>query len=143
MQVSKLIENRARADIISCTVEHTLRDVVGILAAKRIGAMPVMDGAKVVGIVSERDVLYCLAAEGEGSLAKRVQEVMTAPVQTVECTTSCDEALAVMTAGRFRHLPVVRDGEMCGFLSIGDLVKVRLDEVSHEAAAMRDYIRLA
>lgn len=143
MQVSKLIENRARADIISCTADHTLNEIVQILASKRIGAMPVMDDARVVGIVSERDVLYCLASEGEGSLAKRVREVMTSPVQTVECTTSCEEALAIMTAGRFRHLPVVKDGDMCGFLSIGDLVKSQLDEVSHEAAAMRDYIRLA
>lgn len=143
MQVSKLIENRARADIVSCSPGNTLRDAVRILAEKRIGAMPVMDGDQVVGIVSERDVLYCLAAEGEGSLAKSVREVMTAPVQTVECTTSCDEALALMTAGRFRHLPVVEHGVMRGFLSIGDLVKSRLDEVSHEAEALRDYIRLA
>lgn len=143
MRVSKLIENRARADIVSCGGEDSLRDVVRMLAERRIGAMPVVDGDAVVGIVSERDVLYCLASEGEGSLAKRVSEVMTAPVQTVECSASCDEALAIMTAGRFRHLPVVENGTMCGFLSIGDLVKSRLDEVSHEAEALRDYIRLA
>lgn len=143
MQVAKLIEHRDRADIISCGPGDTLREVVRQLAERRIGAMPVMDDEEVVGIVSERDVLYCLAAEGEGSLAKRVADVMTAPVQTVECTTSCDEALAIMTAGRFRHLPVVENGAMRGFLSIGDLVKSRLDEVSHEAEALRDYIRLA
>jgi CBS domain-containing protein len=143
MQVSKLIESRDRADIVSCGANDTLRDAVRQLAARRIGAMPVMDGDRVVGIVSERDVLYCLAAEGDGSLAKTVAEVMTAPVQTVECTASCDEALAIMTAGRFRHLPVVENGVMRGFLSIGDLVKSRLDEVSFEAEALRDYIRLA
>lgn len=143
MQVSKLLEARATADIISCAPDQTLRDVVRILADKRIGAMPVVADCDIVGIVSERDVLYCLAAEGEGSLAKSVREVMTTPVSTVECSTSCDEALAVMTAGRFRHLPVVENGVMRGFLSIGDLVKSRLDEVSHEAEAMRDYIRLA
>lgn len=143
MQVSKLLEARARADIISCSASDTLRDIVRILADRRIGAMPVMNGDEVIGIISERDVLYCLAAEGEGSLAKSVREVMTTPVTTVECTTSCNEALAMMTAGRFRHLPVVENGAMCGFLSIGDLVKSRLDEISHEAEAMRDYIRLA
>lgn len=143
MQVAKLVENRARADIVSCGPRDTLRDAVRQLAERRIGAMPVMDGDQVVGIVSERDVLYCLAAEGEGSLAKPVAEVMTTPVQTVECSASCDEALAIMTAGRFRHLPVVENGAMRGFLSIGDLVKSRLDEVSHEAEALRDYIRLA
>lgn len=143
MQVSKLLETRARADIVGCTPEQTLRDVVHMLAERRIGAMPVTQEAQIVGIISERDVLYCLAAEGEGSLAKQVREVMTTPVITVECSASCDEALALMTARRFRHLPVVENGAMCGFLSIGDLVKSRLDEISHEAEAMRDYIRLA
>ena len=143
MQVSKLLENRASADIISCGPEASLHDAVRILAERRIGAMPVMEGDRVVGIISERDVMYCLAAEGGQSLAKPVREAMTAPVVTVECTTSCNEALALMTARRFRHLPVVENGDMCGFLSIGDLVKSRLDEVSDEANAMRDYIRLA
>lgn len=143
MQVSKLIEGRSKEDIVSCSPDITLREAVRILAEKRIGALPVVNGDQVVGIVSERDVLYCLAAEGEGGLAKGVREVMTTPVTTVDCTASCDEAMALMTAGRFRHLPVVEQGVMCGFLSIGDLVKSRLDEVSHEADAMRDYIRLA
>lgn len=143
MQVSQLIKGRDRADIVRCSPDITLREAVRILADRRIGALPVVSDDRVVGIVSERDVLYCLAREGGGSLAKSVREVMTTPVTTVECTTSCDEALALMTAGRFRHLPVIEHGAMCGFLSIGDLVKSRLDEVSHEADAMRDYIRLA
>ena len=143
MQVSQLLENRSSADIVSCTADVSLQDAVRMLAEHRIGAMPVVEGGKVVGIISERDVLYCLASAGAASLGKRVSEVMTAPVVTVECTTSCVEALALMTARRFRHLPVVEHGEMRGFLSIGDLVKVRLEEVSHEAEAMRDYIRMA
>lgn len=143
MQVAALLEDRASADIVSCGPDESLAEAVGALAQHRIGAMPVMEGGQVIGIVSERDVLYCLAAEGAGSLAKPVREVMTAPVVTVDCTTSCVEALALMTARRFRHLPVVENGQMRGFLSIGDLVKVRLDEVSHEAEAMRDYIRMA
>ena len=143
MQVSQLLENRSSADIVSCTSDISLQDAVRMLAERRIGAMPVVEGKQVVGIISERDVLYCLAAKGGASLGKTVGEVMTAPVITVECTTSCVEALALMTARRFRHLPVVEDGEMCGFLSIGDLVKVRLDQVSHEAEAMRDYLRMA
>lgn len=143
MQVSKLIAGRASSDIVSCAPDATLQDVVHILAEHRIGAMPVMEGRKVVGIISERDVMYCLAAEGGEGLAKRVSEAMTAPVISVECTTSSLEALALMTERRFRHLPVVEDGEMCGFLSIGDLVKSRLDEVSVEANAMREYIRMA
>lgn len=143
MQVSRLIEDRASSDIVSCSSAISLHEAVVVLADKRIGAMPVVDDGAVVGIVSERDVLYCLAAEGAASLAKPVSEVMTTPVITVECSASCDEAMALMTKGRFRHLPVVKNGAMCGFLSIGDLVKSRLDEVSHEAEAMRDYIRMA
>ena len=143
MQVSALLESRATADIVSVAPDASLHDAVRILADKRIGAVPVMEGGQVVGILSERDVMYCLAAHGGAALDKPVREAMTAPVVTVECTTSNLEALALMTERRFRHLPVVENGAMCGFLSIGDLVKSRLDEVSGEAKAMRDYIRLA
>lgn len=143
MQIAALLENRASADIISCAPDATLHDAVRILAEKRIGAMPVMSGDEVVGIISERDVMYCLAAEGGNALGKSVREAMTSPVITVECTSSCNEALALMTQRRFRHLPVVEDGAMRGFLSIGDLVKSRLDEVSDEANAMRQYITMA
>ncbi len=143
MQVARLLENRPQADIVSCGPDTSLHDAVSMLAERRIGAMPVIEDNAVIGIISERDVLYCLAATGADSLSRRVRDVMTAPVVSVDCTTSCVEALALMTARRFRHLPVVQNGQMRGFLSIGDLVKVRLDEVSHEADAMRDYIRLA
>lgn len=143
MQLSTLLEHRASADIISCAPDLSLHEAVQMLAEKRIGAMPVMEGGEVIGIISERDVLYCLAAEGPQSLSRTVREVMTAPVVTVECTTSCVEAMALMTARRFRHLPVVENGQMRGFVSMGDLVKVRLEEVSYEAEAMREYIRMA
>ena len=88
---------------------------------------------------SRKEIVGKICAE----TGKSVREVMTAPVVTVECTTSCTEALALMTARRFRHLPVVENGAMRGFLSIGDLVKVRLDEISHEAEAMRECDRIA
>jgi CBS domain-containing protein len=143
MQVATLLENRASADIISCSPDDSLHDAVRILTEHRIGAMPVMESGKVVGIISERDVMHCLSKFGGQSLGHKVREAMTAPVVTVECTTTCDAALALMTERRFRHLPVVENGEMCGFLSIGDLVKSRLEEVSDEADAMRDYIRMA
>lgn len=143
MQVAALLETRPRSAIISCAPDERLSEAVAKLAENRIGAMPVMQGGDVIGIISERDILYCLAAKGGDSLAKTVGEVMTAPVVSVDCSTSCVEALALMTARRFRHLPVVENGSMRGFLSIGDLVKVRLEEVSHEAEAMREYIRFA
>lgn len=143
MKIATLLAGRARSDIVSCSPDIPLREAVQLLARQRIGAMPVMEGDRVTGIVSERDLLYCIAAEGAGSLAKPVGEVMTAPPITVGLDTSCDEALALMTRRRVRHLPVVEGGTMIGFLSIGDLVKSRLDEVSHEAEAMREYIRMA
>src|SRR3546814_1755669 len=76
-------------------------------------------------------------------LSRRVGDVMTAPPITVEAGTRVDEALELMTRRRIRHLPVIEQGQMCGFISIGDLVKSRIDEVEYEAAAMRNYIQTA
>ena len=140
MTIAKLIEGRASSDIISVSVDQKVSDAVRILASKRIGALPVMEGGRVAGIFSERDVIYRLAEEGDACLSRPVGEVMTSPAITVERTTMINHALALMTKRRIRHLPVVDGGAMCGFISIGDLVKVRMDEVQHEADAMRDYI---
>lgn len=143
MDIAKLIANRPSAEIVRCDRNARVGDIVSILADRRIGALPVMEGGKVVGIFSERDVIYRLAEEGALCLDRQVGEVMTSPAITVTPSTRVDEALALMTRRRIRHLPVL-DGEvMCGFISIGDLVKSRIVEVEHEAAAMRDYIRTA
>ena len=114
---------------------------VEILAEKRIGALPVLDGAEVVGIFSERDVLHCLRKFGHDAMDHVVRDVMTADVISVERTKSVMGALSLMTKRRIRHLPVVEDGNLVGFVSIGDLVKYRIDKIEHEAAAMRDYIQ--
>ena len=140
MHIGKLIEGRASSDIISVNVDQPVREAVGLLASKRIGALPVMSGGQVAGIFSERDVIYRLADEGQSCLDRPVGDVMTSPAITVDRTTLADQALALMTRRRIRHLPVVDGGTMCGFISIGDLVKSRMDEVQHEADAMRDYI---
>ena len=140
MDIGMLIADRAGSDVISCTIDTPVRDAVGLLASKRIGALPVMDGTAVAGIFSERDVIYRLAEEGDACLARPVGEVMTSPPITVDRRTKVDQALALMTKRRIRHLPVVDGPTMRGFVSIGDLVKSRMDEVQHEADAMRDYI---
>lgn len=140
MNIGKLIESRTSSDIISVNVDQTVRDAVKILASKRIGALPIMRGGQVAGIFSERDVIYRLAEEGQSCLDRPVGEVMTSPAITVDRATLVDQALALMTKRRIRHLPVVEGDAMCGFISIGDLVKSRFDEVQHEADAMRDYI---
>ena len=140
MDIGKLIAHRKSSDIISCTVDALVKEAVSLLASKRIGALPIMQEGQVVGIFSERDVIYRLSDEGSACLERPVREVMTALPITVDRHTKVDEALALMTERRIRHLPVVENGAMAGFISIGDLVKSRLDEVQHEAAAMREYI---
>lgn len=143
MEISHLISGRRGADIISCETGTIVRDAVAILASRKIGAVPVMEAGRVVGIYSERDVVYRLAEEGAACLDRRVAEVMTSPPITVTPQTKVIEALALMTRRRIRHLPVLEGEVLCGFISIGDLVKSRIDEVEHEAAAMRDYIQMA
>ncbi|RDC61165.1 IMP dehydrogenase [Alteripontixanthobacter maritimus] len=141
MNIAKLVETRSVDDIISCETSCTMRDAVTILAEKRIGALPVMQDGEVVGIFSERDVIYRLANEGAVCLDRKLGDVMTSPAITTETSKKVDDALGLMTRRRIRHLPVVEKGRMCGFVSIGDLVKSRMDEVEQEAQAMREYIR--
>lgn len=143
MDVARLIAQRANLEIVTCDVAMPMRDALSILATRKIGALPVMREGQIAGIFSERDVIYCLEREGETSLDKPVGEVMTAPPITVAPTTRIEEALTLMTRRRIRHLPVVDSGQMCGFLSIGDLVKAQIDAIAHEAEAMRTYIQSA
>lgn len=116
---------------------------VALLAGKRIGAAPVVQDGELVGILSERDILYCLQSEGADVLGKPVAEVMTAPAITVTRSDSILGALSLMTRRRIRHLPVVEDGRLLGIVSIGDLVKYRIDRIEAEAEDMRNYIRSA
>ncbi len=143
MQIAKLIAGRDPADITHCTVDMPVREVVALLAGKRIGALPVMNGSMVAGIFSERDLIYRVAEMGDKCLDCPVGEMMTAPAITVGTHETVLEALGLMTRRRIRHLPVLEDGAMRGFISIGDLVKSRLDEVGHEAEALRTYIQSA
>lgn len=126
--------------VIGCEEDESVGAVVARLVEKRIGAVPVMRGSSVVGIFSERDVIRCVAQHGPVSVDMRVGDVMTSPAVTVTVDTGVMAALSLMTKRRFRHLPVVEGDTMVGFVSIGDLVKFRIDQVEAEAAAMRDYI---
>lgn len=142
MTVGRLIEGRGAA-IHTCEAGATVREAVMLLAERRIGALPVLRDDMVVGIFSERDVIYRLREEGPAVLDRLVGDVMTAPAVTVEPDTEVIAALALMTQRRVRHLPVVRDGRMIGLVSIGDLVKHRIEMVESEAEAMRSYIQSA
>lgn len=142
MTIKAILEGRS-GDIFSCTADMSVSDAVAILAEKRIGALPVLDGERVAGIFSERDVLHCVREFGAAAMVKPVADVMTADVIAVDTSKSAIGALSLMTKRRIRHLPVVNDGELVGFVSIGDLVKYRIDKIESEAAAMRDYINSA
>ena len=139
MTVRAILANKG-ADVVGVSPDDRVADAVKLLATKRIGAVPVVDGDRVLGIFSERDVIYCLERDGAGALDKRVGDVMTAPVMSVEPAQPVLAALSLMTRRRIRHLPVVEGERMVGFISIGDLVKYRIDKIEEEAAAMRDYI---
>lgn len=141
MTIARIIAPRSPSDIIACDCHTPVSEVIQTLATRRIGALPVMRDGRVVGIVSERDVIYRLADRGKDCLDVPVEEIMTSPAITVEPSTTIDEALGMMTRRRFRHFPVVENGELVAFISIGDLVKHKMDEVQHEAEALRNYIQ--
>ncbi|MBS0504468.1 MAG: CBS domain-containing protein [Proteobacteria bacterium] len=142
MTIAAVIKGR-EGQVISIGGDARVADAIAILAEKRIGALPVIEDGRVVGIFSERDVIYCVARDGAAALDQRVAEAMTAPVHTVEPNQGVLAALSLMTRRRFRHLPVVESDSLVGFVSIGDLVKHRIDKIEAEAAAMRDYIQSA
>ncbi|EJL23337.1 CBS domain-containing protein [Novosphingobium sp. AP12] len=141
MTIGRIIEGRG--DVVTCDVSTTVRDAVGILSDRRIGAVPVMEDGEIAGIFSERDVIYRLREMGAEVLDMPLGHIMTASPVTVDPDTAVIAALSLMTRRRIRHLPVVADGRMVAFVSIGDLVKYRIDKIESEAAAMRDYIQTA
>jgi CBS domain-containing protein len=140
MTVSIFME---RGEVIQARTEDTVASVVALLAEKRIGCVPVVENGKVVGIFSERDVLYGLARVGAALLDMELGEVMTTPAVTIEPDTPILSALSLMTRRRMRHLPIVEGERMVGFVSIGDLVKSRIHRIESEAEAMRSYIQSA
>jgi CBS domain-containing protein len=143
MTIAAILQNRGDNNIISVLPDMPVLDVLALLADKRIGAVPVVEHEEVVGIMSERDIIYGMRRDGAAFLDRPVRETMTSTVITVTSVTSPLEALAMMTQRRIRHLPVVDDGVLVGFVSIGDLVKARIERIEQEAAAMREYIQTA
>jgi CBS domain-containing protein len=142
MIIKNILSNKG-SDVVAVESSTRVEQAVALLAEKRIGAVPVVDHGSVRGIFSERDVIYGLAQNGEAGLQRRVGDVMTSPAVTVDLDTPVLSALSLMTRRRIRHLPVLDKGNLVGFVSIGDLVKHRIDQIEHEAASMRDYIQTA
>ena len=142
MTIAIILQGREGA-VFTASPEESVETVVARLAEKRIGALPVVENGEVLGIFSERDVIYGLASHGSALMAKQVGDVMTAPAITVTADTPVLSALSLMTRRRIRHLPVADGLQIVGFVSIGDLVKYRIEKIEAEASAMRDYIQMA
>lgn len=142
MTVAKFLDG-SRGAVVHVETGDTVARVVALLAERRIGCVPVVANGRVTGIFSERDVIYGLAARGSALLELPVGEVMTAPAVTIDRDTPILTALSLMTQRRIRHLPIVDGEHMVGFISIGDLVKSRIDRIESEAEAMRSYIQSA
>jgi CBS domain-containing protein len=118
----------------------TVAELVGTLTSYNVGALPVVDGGELVGIVSERDVVRRLHADGVSLLALRVSDIMTSGVTTCAPGDQVADLAKIMTAGRFRHLPVLENGALVGIVSIGDLVKARIDLLESEREQLQSYI---
>jgi CBS domain-containing protein len=141
MNVAAILRHKGRA-VTTARPTTTLLEVADKLAAKRIGAILIVGTrGEIAGIVSERDIIRALSVRGHDCLTEPVSETMTKHVVTCEETDTLDELMAMMTARRFRHLPVMADGALVGIISIGDVVKHHVSEVEMEATAMREYIR--
>jgi CBS domain-containing protein len=131
------------AQVETIEVGAPVFEAVRKLGEKRIGALLVMEGGRIAGIMSERDVIYCLRDHGPDVLESPVSRAMTAPAITADSSTGVLAALALMTQRRIRHLPIVDGGQLKGIVSIGDLVKHRMESIEAEAEAMRAYIQSA
>lgn len=142
MTIAAILRNKG-AEVVTLLPSISVAGAVALLAKRRIGAAPVVEGDRVIGIFSERDVVYCLASKGAAALDLPVAEVMTAPARTVSPDEPALGALSLMTRRRIRHLPVMDGDRLVGFVSIGDLVKYRMDRIEQEAEAMRSYIQSA
>jgi CBS domain-containing protein len=140
MNVETILRNKGNR-VATIRPEATVGDAVEMLNRERIGALVVsQDGAGVDGILSERDIVMALGDHGGDLMSRPVSAIMTRNVITCEPNDTVGELMAEMTNRRIRHFPVMADGRLCGIVSIGDLVKNRLDEVEFEANSMRSFI---
>jgi CBS domain-containing protein len=140
----KTILSRKGGDVVTIEPTATLGTAIKLLAERRIGAVVVTDlDRRVVGILSERDVVRALAARGPAVLNEHVEEVMTRKVVTSSRGETIAAIMERMTAGKFRHLPVIEEDHLVGIISIGDVVKFRLEEIEGESNALREYILTA
>ena len=140
MTVAAILKHKGN-DIVAVGPGTTIAELARLLAARRIGAVIVQDGGKhLLGIISERDIVVGIATHGAAALVMPAERLMTRAVTTVTPRTTVPEAMALMTAGRFRHLPVVLQDEVIGIVSIGDIVKARMMTQEGEVETLRAYV---
>ncbi len=143
MTVARILAEKGR-DVLTTQPHRTLKEVVDLLAARGVGAVVVADDSmSVLGILSERDVVRVIAQNGAAALDDQVSRHMTPKVITVTRNDTIDHLMQTMTAGRFRHLPVVEEGRLIGIVSIGDVVKRHVDAIDIERQALKEYIATA
>lgn len=142
MTIGSVLRDKG-SKVETIAADASVLDAVHRLGEKQIGALLVTEGGQIAGIMSERDVIYCLRNHGPDVLQSPVSQVMTAPAITAQTSMTVLSALALMTQRRIRHLPIVEDGDLKGIVSIGDLVKHRMERIEAEAEAMRTYIQSA
>ena len=143
MLVAHILNEKGR-DVVSIRPEATLQDAAAVLTRHRIGALIVRgEAGALMGIISERDIVRAVAELGQAGLAQPVSTRMTENVAVCDESGTIAEIMETMTRFRFRHLPVVRDGKVCGIISIGDVVKSRIYETTCEAEALKEYIATA
>ena len=141
MHVLKLLTDKGRPSVITIGPDETMEAAAQLLHSKHIGALIVSsDGAAVVGVLSERDIARSIAVKGAAALPMLVREFMTSKVVSCETTDTIASIMTVMSAGRFRHVPVIEDEQLLGMISIGDVVKHRLEETEQEANDLRGFV---
>jgi CBS domain-containing protein len=133
-----------RGDVVTIEPTADLAAAVKLLAAKSIGVVVILGADyRIAGILSERDIVRVIAEHGPTVLSEPVGQVMTRDVKTCSEDDTIGDLMSRMTTGKFRHMPVVRQGKLIGIVSIGDVVKSRVEEIDHDAKALRDYIQIA
>ncbi|MBL4790243.1 MAG: CBS domain-containing protein [Kordiimonadaceae bacterium] len=142
MNVSKILETKG-SEIISLEIGCSVLDVAKLIGERRIGAIPLLKKGKLAGIISERDVMRGIAIRGGAVLADGAESLMTKAVATCTPNDTIQHLMTMMTERRVRHIPVIDGGNLVGIISIGDVVKERMDEAAHEADALKDYIASA
>jgi len=141
MTVKAILDSKG-SDVATVAPNADVVFAVKLLAERHVGALVVVDSDRAVaGIISERDIIRVLAEYGTAALAQPVEQVMTSKVVTCTRGETVSSVMELMTAGKFRHLPVVEHGRLTGIISIGDVVKYRVQEIETESATLRDYIR--